>query len=262
MLKRCIAIIIACVALLPALAAHADLVAEPANSFFDRYGNDCVYLGRSFQVNSADGFVQIKDEPGSNRGGPEMSNGEIVYLNYSCLYKGEYWGQARTKNGWVKIDGQLLVLYDYVAFEEEHIADIYDYNGDYGEIVNSKAAVAWPWPGADEPLWTFEDLDTENLRVAHAYKDAQGREWGFVPYLYGSPNIWFCLSDPLNKDIPAFNPAPAPMAWVPDTAHNAIENSVPPTLMLIIILVAALVIGTLIILKVFWKPVKSKAEVN
>ena len=166
MVKRYFILLMVCLMFMPTHIAFADAIFEKAsNDFFNNHENECVYLGRSFQVNGADGFVQIKKEPGSNRGGPEIENGEIVYIDYSCLYKGEYWGLARNENGWIKIDGQLLVLYDYVAFEEEHLDDFYTYKGDYAEIKKAKAAVAWPWPGADAPLWTIEDLDTTNFRV-------------------------------------------------------------------------------------------------
>jgi hypothetical protein len=264
-MKKCAFILITvCFLLISAFVAYADLVAKPNNDFFNQYSNECVYLGRSFYVNGADGFVQVRNEPGSNRGGPKIKNGEIVYMEYSCLYRGEFWGlvssyqnkQAESQKlfGWIKIDGQLLVMYDYVAFEEDYFEDFYTYKGNYAEIKNTRAAVAWPWPGADAPLWTIEDLNTTNFRVFHAYRDEKGREWGFVTYLYDSPNIWICLSDPLNCDIPAFHPAPKPMVWRSETAHHDIGKSSNPTLVLIIVLIVALVIGTIILIKIFWKP--------
>ena len=260
MVKRFITILILSILLVPMLVVKGDLITEPNNDFFSQHENDCVYLGRSFEVNCAEGFVQILKEPGASGSGSRINNGEIVYIDYSCLFKGEYWGFTLFENGWIKIDGQLLVLYDYIAFEEEHLDDIYDYKGDYAEIKKTKAAVAWQWPGSATPLWVFEDLDTTNFSVLYAYKDEQGREWGFVTYLYRSANIWFCLSDPLNKDIPAFNPAPAPMIWKSDTAHNDIAKSDNSTIVVLIALVAVLAIGTVILIKVLWKPNEAKQE--
>jgi hypothetical protein len=258
MVKRFILIFIVCVMLLPTFVVYADLITEPDNDFFDRNKNECVYLGRSFIANGADGFVQVKTEPESNRRDPEIENGEVIFMDYSCLYKGKFWGFTEQHSGWVQIDGQLLVMYDYVAFEEDNLKDFYTYKGDYAEIKETRAAVAWPWPGADSPLWTIEDLDTINFRVLHAYKDKQNREWGFVTYLYGSPNIWFCLSDPLNKNIPAFNPAPQPSIWVSETAHNDVGKTGTSALTLVIVLVVTLVIGSKILIKVFWKPNKQE----
>ena len=263
MVKRFVAILVVGFLLIPALAAYADAIAVPENNFFNQHRNDCVYLGRSFYVSAAaTGFVQIKNKPGSSRTESEIENGEVIYIDYSCLYKGEFWGFTGQHLGWVKIDDLLLVLYDYVAFDEDHVKDFYIYKGDYAALKKTKSAIAWPWPGADSSLWTIEDIDTANFWVLHAYKDEQGREWGFVTYLYGSANIWFCLSDPLNKDIPAFNPAPKPTKWESDTKHNDIGKTENPTLVLIIILVAALVIGTIILIKVFWKPNKTGGKNN
>jgi hypothetical protein len=165
------------------------------------------------------------------------------------------------KTGWVKLD-EMLVLYDYVAFEEEHFDEIYPYSGDYAEIKETRSAIAWPWPGADTPLWTFKDLDMNSFRASYAYMDAEGREWGFVTYLYGSRNVWFCLSDPLNRDIPTFNPAPEPDVWESETAHIDIRQHIntqgkeSSMLVVIIVLVVVLVIGTAVLIKVFWKPDK------
>ena len=263
MFKRIFALLAICFLLIT--VAYADLAIPPDNDFFNRYENECVYLGRSFYVSGADGFVQAKNSPAASKGSSKINNGDVVYLEYSCLYNGEYWGLVRNENGWIKIDDQLLVLYDYVAFEENYSEEFYIYKGDYAELKETGAAVAWPWPGADSPLWTIEDLDTANFRVLHAYKDDQDREWGFVTYLYGSPNIWFCLSDPLNKDIPAFNPSPEPTVWESDTAHSDIgktNNFGDITVMLIIILIAALVVGTAILIKVFWKPNMTGGQKN
>ncbi|MDR2711809.1 MAG: hypothetical protein LBB91_01695 [Clostridiales bacterium] len=272
MKKYVFALLTVCFLLIPALAAFADALIELENDFFKRYGNECVYLGRNFLVDSASGSIIIESKPGSNNELGVIENGETVYLEYSCLFQGDFWGltsfypdEASNRQklyGWVKIDGQLLVLYDYVAFEEDHPADFYPYEGDYAGIKNTGSALAWPWPGADSPLWTIEDIDLTSFRVLYAYKDEQGREWGFVTYLYNSPNIWFCLSEPLNRDIPAFNPAPAPTVWESETAHNDIGKNGNSALLLIVILVAALVIGTIILIRVFWAPNQSRRGGN
>lgn len=259
-----------CLLLTPTLAAYADIIAAPDNDFYDRHRNECVLLGRSFAVNGGNGFVSLKKAPGSGGELAVIENGEIIYLEYSCLYKGDYWGLTSFDNpdktsrqwrlyGWVKTD-QLLVLYDDVAFEEDHLADIYLYRGDYAAIKETKAAIAWPWPGAGAILWTVEGLDAASFRVAYAYRDAEGREWGMVTYLYGSRDIWVCLSDPLNRDIPAFNPEPAPTLWVSETAHTDIGISQNPTLALIIGLVALVVFGTAVLIRVFWKPKKEEGK--
>jgi hypothetical protein len=257
MLKRVFVLTVLCLLLIPATAAYADVIAEPDNNFFNRHRNDCVYLGRSFCKAGEDGAAPVKKAPNSNENIAFITSTEIIFVEFSCLYKGNFWGLTQGYNGWVKLD-EFLVLYDYISFEEEHSNDFYAYTGDYGEITKNKTAEAWPWPGADSPLWTIEDFDITHFSLLHAYKDEQGREWGFVSYVHGNPNIWLCLSDPLNKNMSAFNPAPEPTIWESKTMHNDIGKSDNPELVIIIILVASLVVGTIILIKKFWKPVANK----
>jgi hypothetical protein len=257
-------ILLAFVISAPFLSVYADIIIEPDNDFFSRNKAECRYLGRNFVVDGPDGSALVKPEPGKGKETASVKNGETIYLEYSCLYKGEFWGYApsypgrppgaREAGGWLKIDGQLLALYDYIAFEEENADNLIDSRGDLSEIKASGAAIAWPWPGAGFSSWTIDNLDEDSLFVLHVYEDAQGREWGFAPYLYGSRNVWFCLSDPLNGDIPAFNPAPAPAAWASETAHADIGKIRDPAYMIAIIFIALLIIGTIVILKIFWKP--------
>ena len=262
MKKRIISIIAVCFLLLPSLVVYADVIVEPENAFYNQYRNQIIYLGRSFSANGADDFVSVRKEPGSKSEIAKLQNGEVTYVQYSCLYDGDFWGFTFEYFGWIKME-QFSVLYDYVAFEEDHFDELYQYSGDYTEIKETRSAVAWPWPGADAPLWTFEDLDMGSFRASYAYKDDVGREWGFVTYLYGSRNVWFCLSDPLNRDIPAFNPAPEPSVWESETVHIDIREYVDTQgketsiLFVIIGLVAVLVIGTAVLIKVFWKPDKT-----
>ena len=259
MKKHLTALIAVCFLLASSLAAYADLLIEPENDFYDRYRDKIVYLGRSFSANGADGFVFVRTEPGSKKNLAKVANGETFFVRYSCLYNGDYWGFIFDHSGWIKLS-EMLVLYDYVAFEEDHLDELYLYSGDYAAIKETCSAIAWPWPGADALLWTIEDLNIDNFRVSHAYKDDAGREWGFVTYLYGSRNIWFCLSDPLNRDIPVFNPVPEPGVWVSETEHIDIKLQMKTPendsskLIVVIILVAALVIGTAVLIKIFWKP--------
>ena len=160
MKKFIITLMTVCFLLMPSFVAYADVIVEPENNFYTRHRNQIIYLGRSFSANGEDGFVSVKKEPGSKNEISKLQNGEVVYIQYSCLYDGEFWGILTYvgtpndgKTGWIKLD-EMLVLYDYVAFEEEHFDEIYPYNGDYAEIKETRSAIAWPWPGADAPLWT------------------------------------------------------------------------------------------------------------
>ena len=146
---------------MPILGAYADVIIEPDNGFYARHASQMVYLGRNFVANGEDGYVAIKYEPGSRDEITSLKNGEVIYMQYSCLYDGEFWGFTFKYSGWVKLD-QMLVLYDYVAFAEEHWDEFYSYSGDYKEIKENRAMIAWPWPGADAPLWTIENVAITN----------------------------------------------------------------------------------------------------
>ena len=244
---------IVCFLLAPALAAYADAIVESENGFYNKHKGECVYLGRSFSANGEEGYVSMMGEPGSKKELTEIENGETVYIGYSCLYEGDFWGLITQFDGWVRMD-QLLVLYDYIAFEEEHSGEFYPYEGDYSEIEKAGRAFAWPWPGADAPLWIIEGLELEYFWADYAWTDEQGREWGFLSYSRGGRDIWVCLSDPENRDIPAFSPAPAPSPWESETTHTNIGRQGNRTLATIIVLVAAVALGTALLIRKFWKP--------
>jgi len=264
MKKVVFTLILAWLILLPAFSAFADVLVEPDNDFFNKNRRNIVQLDRSHYVNAPGGFAVMKEAPGVRGEITRIENGETVFVNYTCLYNGEFWGltlgypvpeQGRSADGWIRMD-DLLVLYDYISFAEEHFDEFYDYKGDFEELERAGAAVLWPWPGAEAPVWKVEQLDMsdiEYLQVSFAYTDESGREWGFVTYLYGSRNIWICLSDPVNPNIPAFNPAPPPNKWSTDTEHTNIEGDQSDIPVLIIVLVAAVVLITFILIRVFWK---------
>jgi len=265
MKKIIITLMLAGLIIVPAFSAYADLVAEPDNDFYNRNRHYIVQLNRSFYVNASSGFAIMKKAPGERGEIARIENGKTIYLRYSCLYNGDFWGlttvypeseQGRASDGWIRID-DLLVLYDYIAFDEEHFDEFYNYEGDFEELKSAGAAVLWPWPGAEAPLWKLEELDAEYFQVLFAYTDEAEREWGFVTYLYGSRNIWICLSDPINPEIPAFNPAPPPMKWSSDTEHTNIGDDKSDIPVLIIVLVTAVVLGTFVLIKVFWKVKKT-----
>ena len=258
MLKRFFVILIVCFFLMPASAAYADVIVPPENDFYTEHQDQMVYLDRSFVANGEGGSVSVKKAPGITQDIDTIQNGEAAYIEYSCLYEGNFWGFTNAYSGWVRLD-QMLVLYDYVAFYEDHENEFYSYDGDYAEIKEARSAIAWPWPGADTPNWTIEDLGAEYFSVPYAYKDEEGREWGFVTYLFGNRNIWVCLSDPLDQNLST--PRPAPSVWVSETEHVDInpgkESSV---FIIIIILVVVVVVVTMVLIRIFWKPNKTKQE--
>ena len=269
-MKKCrstVLIILVIFLMLP-ITARADVLFVPNNSFYERHSSECTYLNRYFYTNSKDGFVIIKKEPGSKTETAAIENGETVNIIFTYNHNGELWGvteiytpgknSSERPNGWIPMN-QLLLKYDYISFEEDHRDEIYDYTGDDEALTNAPELVLWSWPGSGSVSHTMQGPLSSSgyggpLDFPYAYMDEEGREWGYLSYWYGIRNLWVCISDPSNADIPAFNPAPAPELWQssapPDTGGRL---SAP---WLVTILVVVLVVGTVILVRVFWKPKK------
>jgi len=268
MKRKCLIsiLLIATFLLLFAENAYADGIAEPSNDFFSRHRSDCVSLDRCFYANSEEGFVSLKIAPDANREVDVCENGGILHISFTYNRNGELWGFV-TKfsntayeevflNAWVQM-GQLLLVYDFISFAEDHGDDIHQFSGSLDLLEKVNEVVFWKWPGSGlyhtilgQPYKSnvFGEAD---LLFTRSYVDADGREWGFFTSKYWQ-NIWVCLSDPSNPDVPAFNPAPTPELWQPGERHSEIPGGLPLTV-LTIILVAVLVVGTTMLVTVLWK---------
>ena len=257
MVRRIFLILLACVFLASSSVAYADAIYEPQNDFTKKHLSDLVELKRSFTANGKDGTVAVKAKPGAKLNTTSIKNGSVIFIQYSCLYGGEFWGYAenagdsRQYSGWVKLD-QMLVNYDHITFAEEHQNEFYAYEGAYSEITDPWPCVTWPWPGAGN-MQSEMTVNPVIFSISHAYLDKEGREWGFISDYKRSRGLWICLSDPLNLDIPTFNPAPEPYPWVSVTTHVDLKGKFA-IVDIIIALVAVVVVGTAVLIRVFWKP--------
>ena len=249
-------------------AAVADVITAPDNDFYNRNYADCVALQRSFYANGRNGSVSLKDKPGSKNKVVEFENGAILFIMFTYNLNGEIWGVTEIwetrKSGWVPMD-DLLLVYDYISFDEDHQDELYTYSDVYDALQEIPDLIFWTWPGSGEihhvleSSWRRGNTEHESIFLAGdkpAYKDKDGHEWVFVQYLFGRINAWICLGDPLNYDIPAFNPAPEPALWQPGDEQHEPPGGLSLPLM-IIILVAFLAIGTVILIMVFWKKPKT-----
>ena len=249
----------------PAVFAGADAIALPDNDFFMRNMNDCEHLGMSFFANGKNGFVSLRSAPGANREVAKFVNGEILNISFTYNRNGEIWGLAefssprteRWTSGWLPMT-ELYPKYDYRAFDADFANEIFEYD----EVLDLEGVVLlWSWPGSGDVVWRFDpdSFDLDYLTFVYAYKDPEGRVWGFVGYLYGTRNVWVCISDPSNSSIPAFNPAPTP-ALRPAADPSAWPGGGMSTSLLVIILVAAVALITVVLIRVFWK--KDKGNTN
>ena len=260
--------------------AQADILIEPHNDFYYRHRQECQRVDRNFITNGERGFVSLKAEPGSQDEVIQISNGQILYIILTYNQQGKIWAATEVHspddpnnpwlNGWIPLE-DLLLEYDYISFAEDHQNEIYlfDHDSYYDKLPTNGDLVFWSWPGSGKLAWLLEEdwrsSDSEEywLQPSQGYTDSSGRQWGFFAYIYGVKNIWACLNDPTNKDIPAFNPAPEPQLKQPSETDiqpadtvDLLDNS--GLLKLIIILIAALAVVTATLIHILWKPQKVK----
>ena len=252
------------------LTARADILIEPNNDFYSRNSGKCVYLGRNFYANGKDGYISLKNEPGSKKEAGTIENGNIVNIMFTYA-NDKMWGVTEIysdfmpnigwgANGWVLMD-DLLLVYDYISFKEDYGHEFYPYEGGYGALYDAPAIALWSWPGSGV---STEKIDAV-LRgavsefhwpaAAYAYKDGEGREWCFFNYLYARRNFWVCVSDPGNEDIEAFNPPPKPELWEAKPGHTAGEtrSDTPPMPVLAVILVAGVIAVTAVLIRIIYR---------
>jgi len=223
---------------IPLLFAQADLVWEPENDFYNRNKSKCVSLSRGFYANGEDGYISMKREPGARREVAKLENGEILHILFTYDHNGEVWGLSEFISpktydwisGWGQMD-QLLLVYDYISFDEDYSGEFFDYENDADKVAKTGDIVVWTWPGSGKIELVFEE-EWQNPETYEfilggsfrAYKDSEDRVWGYIGYAYGARNVWVCLSDPSNREIPAFNPAPEPVLRKAGDKVNSSSN--------------------------------------
>jgi len=247
MIKRILCAFIILLMLSPSVA-RADVVW--GNEFDSRNHEDTIRVGRTFYVNSADGYLISRAAPGAridsgndNRriqgeGGLTYENGRVVRISRAYNHRGHYWGLIDWgghggPNGWVPMT-ELAMRYEESDFIAEHEGEFYGCNDtvDTDILHELEWFIIWLWPGSDREKYTydylgFEDswVTMEHVFVDFAYLDGEGREWAHVTIMGGWPGGglsmaggaagWVCLSEPDNRDIPMFYPAPEPILWSP-----------------------------------------------
>ena len=299
MRKGFFALLIVCFLLMPSIVSYADVVF--GNDFFFEHESETHKLGKVFCVNSPSGYVIPRIAPGSESGVSTMysykgmnprgrddkpytysgdvfifENGEIIYIEATYLYNGEYWGvmsysHTYQPRGWIPM-GELFKEYDCEEFNNDNEDKFYQYTGSYDAVLSANELILWQWPGSDREKRVFDDhsilpIRLEDITTYFAYKDGQGREWGYVsidcpaqdyregqPWSYSqntySDESWICLSEPSNRNIAAFNPAPEPTLWPPKNPSNGSFI----VLLIIVVSVVLLVVGAIVLIRVFWRP--------
>lgn len=194
-------------------AAHADIIWEPDNSFYQTHRDDCVYVGRSYYANGPEGFVTLWDAPDGPTAAAQYENGFTLHVDWQYEDWGcaTVWGDEETVEGWVPMS-HLSLIYDHLSFEEEYGSQFRDYAGEFSGYTGEGPVTFWPYPGAaaDSALGSFgpefvEKLvgtESEPSYFSKVFTDENGLNWGYVTYLFGMRSFWVCLDDPGGTDLP------------------------------------------------------------
>ena len=245
------------------ITARADAIIEPRNDFYSAHKGRCVAVGRYFCANGRNGAASMRKEPGAKREIFSVDNGAIIFIDATYDYNGEIWGVADTQySGWILMD-ELLVVYDYISFEEDHGDEFYTYKGSYDAVYEAEDIALWTWPGSGGlirmlepsryPAFSPENILTYKI-ASKTWKDDEGREWMFMLSKYATG--WICISDLANTDIPAFNEAPPPVLRQPGDEETPADGQVPAgglsLPVIIIIMVVAVAAVTALLIRQLW----------
>ena len=244
-----------------AAPAFADVIWEPRdNSFYYKHWEQCEYENRAYCANGREGFVTLWDAPDGTMVRAQYENGEKLWVYY--IYNDSWaligiWKNREETSGWVPL-ADLTLVYDYLCFEEDYADRIKPYNGEFADF-NADISVInfYGYPGAPEIDTAFKTENQgsalENLTgkgenrsaISKIFVDEDGRTWGFLGYLYGIRNVWFCLDEPDGENFP--------VRAVPDPGLTPAQTpSLPAAGYTPYVLVAAVVAVTGGLLAVFY----------
>jgi len=252
------ALLLLCALAVPALA---DIAYEPDDSFFRHH--NCDYEHRRWFTSGAEGYVVVYKSPvGASAG--VLPNGLGFWVNYT--YDGE-WGQIdydaddpadadrhNCVSGWVKL-ADMVVDYDYRSFEADHASEFTE-SEERLEAERGSAVFCYKYPGSGivsdklKADWAESDAPW----FSSIFTDSAGRRWGYVGYYCGHRNLWICLDDPGNPELPAdenFHEVPTVAAAAGDVLAAAQKSAAGPNLYLyagiggVIVIAAAVLIAVL-----------------
>lgn len=192
-----------------ALPVRADILWEPRdNSFYEQHRDDCEYVGRVFYANGEEGFITLWDAPGGKTVISQFENGEKLRIYYTY----QNWGLVnlwpeKDLSGWVPLE-DLKLIYDHISFSQDYAGQIQAYQGEFADYREDLTRVNfYEYPGAPEvklesTAWKeMQSLLTEEA-ISQIFVDEEDRIWGYVDYLYGRVEGWFCLDDPAGEEFP------------------------------------------------------------
>ena len=205
-MKKVLALLFTLLLLVPSLA-FGDVIVEPDNSFYRTHQQECQHReGRTFLANGPEGSLNLYTAPNGTVA-ETLKNGAAFYCQWTYTDKQDaVWGFSERHGAWAPL-GYTLIEYDYLAFREEHASEIKAPSG--STSVQYQTVYLYRYPGAPNPL----EMGNLDLTAEQLYTDEQGRQWGYVSYIYGIRNKWFCLDDPANSQLTGEAKAAVPSGY-------------------------------------------------
>lgn len=212
-MKRKLPVLLAAAVMAAALVlpAFADVIWEPNNNFYESHRYECSYENRNYLTNGQKGYITLRTAPDSLVEVVNVVNGVRLTVGFTWQAEdGETWavgdyavqeeGQTwKWYTGWVSMD-ELALIYDYIAFEEDHNSEFQDYDGSGDELTE---AYLYSYPNGRFQMLLVEAKEYMPFAETfqNLYTDENGLRWTFVGYYMGSRNAWICIDDPLNEDL-------------------------------------------------------------
>ena len=178
------------------LSASADVIFEPENNFYERHSDECSYFDRSCLA-GADTYLW--DAPNLTTEGGKLQKGDSIYISFVYTDNdGLEWGLAETQDKWILM-ADLYLEYGSPEFMEEYSSVIYE---DEPYLLSGGTVfVSWSYP--ESGVIDRDDASVmDDYEITTFYKDPDGRLWGYTAYMYGTRDVWICLSDMSDTNIP------------------------------------------------------------
>ena len=180
-----------------AMSVKADMIWEPMDSFYSEHSAECTYVNRVFTANGPDGKVILYVSPEVPEPVAVWENGYTAHISFTYEDRdGILWGISDDSDGrvgWVPMD-YVEVVYDSIAFREEHAAELVEQAGELEGVDYGEAFYFWEYPGSS----VFHDMTMGDYPPSYycVYTDERGHSWGCVGYYFGIRDVWVCLDEP------------------------------------------------------------------
>ena len=195
--KTCILAGVLLCCLLEGVSVRADMIWEPEDSFYQKHAEECSYVSRMYTTNGPDNKVISYKSPELPQEVDTWENGVPVQIlfTYEDSY-GDLWGvydDYQGTTGWIPME-YLELVYDSIAFREEHEAEISGDTGSLDEKYLGEIVYLWEYPGSEE--YTPMEVSDDTPKYSGIYVDGNGNRWGGVQYYFGIRDTWVYIDEP------------------------------------------------------------------